>query len=114
MFMTDRDRTLIERLDRHPLLRARVESLLAVVENATGDCEKADAAERRVIEELRQMGDEALTAWAECGVEKSVGVAQAESDWRPGGKKTPLGHHLWSNRGGRTALAERDGHRAAV
>ena len=110
MYMTDCDLTLIERLDRHPRLRARVESLLAVVENATGDCEKADAAERRVIEELRQMGNEALTVWAECGVEKSVGVAQAESDWRPGGKKTLLVHHLWSNRGDRTALAERDGH----
>jgi hypothetical protein len=36
MFMTDCDPTLIERLDRHPRLRARVESLLAVVENATG------------------------------------------------------------------------------
>jgi hypothetical protein len=75
MFTTDRDQTLIERLDRHPLLRARVESRLAVVENATGNCEKADAVERRVIEELRQMGNEALTAWAEYGVEKSVGVA---------------------------------------
>lgn len=36
MFMTDRDQTLIERLDRHPLLRTRVESLLVVVENAMG------------------------------------------------------------------------------
>jgi len=41
-----------------------------------------------VIEELRQMGNEALTAWAERGVEKSAALAQAEPDWRPGGKKT--------------------------
>ncbi|MFO1434702.1 MAG: ISKra4 family transposase [Candidatus Competibacteraceae bacterium] len=84
---TDLDQTLLERLNRHPLLRARVESLLEVVEDAAGDYEKADAAERRVIEELRQMGTEALTAWAERGVEKSMAVAQAEPDWRPGGKK---------------------------
>jgi len=37
------------------------------------------------------MGHDALTAWAERGVEKSVVVAQAESDWRPGGKKNGIG-----------------------
>ena len=91
MFTNDRHPTLIERLDCHPLLRARVESLLAVVEDAAGDCEKADAAERRMIEELRQMGHEALTAWAERGVEKQAVLAQAEPDWRPGGKKNCIG-----------------------
>ena len=91
MFATDRDQVLCERLNGHPLLRARVESLLAVVEDAAGDCKQADAAERRVIEELRQMGNEALAAWAERGVEKPVVVAQAEPDWRPGGKKNCIG-----------------------
>ena len=114
MLTTDRDRMLLERLNRHPHLRARMESLLAVVEDAAGDCAKADAAERRVIDELRQMGHDVLTAWAERGVERSVVVAQAEPDWRPGGKKTVLVHHFWSDRGDRTALAERHGHRAAV
>ena len=88
MLTPDRNATLIERLDRHPILRCRVESLLRVVEDAEGDCEKADAAERRVIEELRQMGNEALTAWAERGVEKQTVLAEAEPNWRPGGKKT--------------------------
>jgi hypothetical protein len=88
---TDRDQMLLERLNCHPLLRARVENLLGVVEDAAGDYEKADAAERRVIEELRQMGNEALTAWAERGVEKSAALAQAEPDWRPGGKKNSIG-----------------------
>ena len=114
MFTTDRDQVLLERLNRHPHLRARVDRLLAVVEDAAGDCQKADAAERRVIDELRQMGHEALTAWAERGVEKQAVLAQAEPDWRPGGKKTLLVYHLWCDRGDRTALAERDGHRAAV
>ena len=91
MLATDRDPMLLERLNRYPLLRARVENLLGVVEAAAGDCEKADAAERRVIEERRQMGNEALTAWAERGVEKRVALAQAEPDWRPGGKKNSIG-----------------------
>ncbi len=86
-----RDPMLLERLNRHPLLRARMESLLGVVEDAAGDWGKADAAERRVIEELRRMGNEALTAWAERGVEKQVVLAQAEPEWRPGGKKTLTG-----------------------
>ncbi len=114
MLTTDRDRMLLERLNRHPHLRARMESLWAVVEAAAGDCATADAAERRVSDELRQRGHDALTAWAERGVEKRVGVAQAESAWRPGGKKTVLVHPLGSDRGDRTALAERHGHRAAV
>ena len=91
MLTTDRDRMLLERLNRHPHLRARMESLLAVVEDAAGDCAKADAAERRVIDELRQMGNDVLTAWAERGVERSVVVAQAEPDGRPGGKKNGMG-----------------------
>ena len=91
MSAIDRDLVLCERLNRHPRLRARVESLLAGVEDAAGDCEKADAAERRMIEELRQMGHAALTAWAERGVEKQTGLAEAELDGRPGGKKNSTG-----------------------
>ncbi|MCC9002678.1 MAG: hypothetical protein LM549_08665 [Candidatus Competibacter sp.] len=44
-----------------------MESLLAVVEDAADDWETADAVEWRVIEELRQMGNEALTVWADAG-----------------------------------------------
>ena len=94
MFTSDRDQVLWARLNRHPHLRTRVESRLETVENAAGDCEKADAMERRVIAELRQRGHEALTAWAKRGLEKSGVVAQAESDWRPGGKKTVWVHDL--------------------
>lgn len=46
MLTIDRDTELGERLTRQ--LRARVESLLAVVEDTAGDCEQADAVERRV------------------------------------------------------------------
>ena len=99
MSAIDRNQLLCERLNRHPRLRARVESLLAVVEDAAGDCEKADAAERRVIEEMRQMGNDALTAWAERGVEKRTAGAQTEPNWRPGGKKTVLVHDLRPDRG---------------
>jgi hypothetical protein len=53
-----------ERLNAHPELRAKFEVLLSVVENAQGDLIRADAAEQRVIEEIRQLGQVALQNWA--------------------------------------------------
>ena len=55
-------RSLEERLRDHPELRAKFESLLAVVENAAGDVEKAAERERRVTDELRQLGNDVLHA----------------------------------------------------
>ena len=59
------ERTLEERLGAYPELRARFEEMLAIVENADGDIVKADEAEERVIQELRQLGRSALQGWAE-------------------------------------------------
>jgi hypothetical protein len=56
---------LESRLKRHPHLRARLEGLLDIIENAGDDLEKASAAEQRVMEELRKMGNMALHCWAE-------------------------------------------------
>jgi len=56
-------------LDAHPILKARIISLAGLVENAE-TIMLADKAERRVIEELRGMGNELLTAWAEKRVEE--------------------------------------------
>ncbi len=43
----ERDTALLRKLKSHPLLRARLESLLAVEEDAAVALEKADAAEKR-------------------------------------------------------------------
>jgi hypothetical protein len=56
---------LESRLNRHPHLRARIEGLLDIIDNAGDGVEKASAAEQRVMEELRNMGNEALHCWAE-------------------------------------------------
>ena len=85
MLTLDRNETLIERLDRHPVLRSRVENLLRVVEDAEGDCEKADAAERQMIEELRQMGHEALTAWAKRGGREANNISPSGAGLVAGG-----------------------------
>lgn len=73
-----RPETLVARLEKHPHLQARIGALLDVVENSTGDAVKADEAEQRVAEELRQMGHEALQAWAE----RKQARVEAESERR--------------------------------
>jgi hypothetical protein len=87
------DHRLMEQLNRHPDLKARMESLLAVVEDAGDDLIKADAAEQRVIEELRQMGNEVLTGWASTRAGK-IPVLPAYADAAPlrrAGKKSSIG-----------------------
>lgn len=56
--------SLESRLNHHPELKAKIEALLLVVENAEGDLVKANEAEQRVIEEIRQLGQAALQGWA--------------------------------------------------
>lgn len=64
-------KSLEERLLAHPRLRERVERLIEVAENTSGDFQLADEVERRVIEEVRQMGLDVLQDWAERGVDDS-------------------------------------------
>jgi hypothetical protein len=55
---------LVERLAKYPHLRDRFEAILNVVENTTGELERADDAEMKAIEEVRKMGSELLQTWA--------------------------------------------------
>lgn len=57
-------KSLEERLNCHPELKTKIESLLSVVENTEGDLVKANEAEQRMIEEIRQLGQVALQGWA--------------------------------------------------
>ena len=67
---------LAARLDAHPILKARMMGLLDLVENAE-TIALADEAERRVIEELRGMGNELLTDWAQRRVAQTKHEAAA-------------------------------------
>lgn len=69
---------LAERLRQHPELQFRIEEYLDVVDNSNGDVAKADEAEHRLVELMRQMGQAALQSWAE---RKKIKV-EAESDKR--------------------------------
>lgn len=82
--------SLEQRLRAHPELKARVERLLEIVEDAGGDWQKADAAEQRVIEELRQMGQQILQGWAQGQEHKQSQEVEQKPGMRRKGKKTLL------------------------
>jgi hypothetical protein len=88
-------RSLEERLGEYPGLKAKIENLLGIIENSGGDVEKAAEAERRIIEELRQMGNEVLHDWARRQQQKK----EQEYDAKPGlnrkEKKTSTGTRDW-------------------
>lgn len=57
-------RVLAARLAAQPKMLAKVLEMLDLMENAQGDLRRADEAERRVTEILRETGQELLTGWA--------------------------------------------------
>ena len=56
--------SLEDRLRKHPALRARLEALLDMVEDESGQFERADDAEEFLISQLRSLGQEVLQEWA--------------------------------------------------
>ena len=70
--MNEQDSILIERLNQNPQLRKRMEELLNIVENTSGDGTDANNAEQYVIDELQKMGKDALHCWANNAVKKST------------------------------------------
>lgn len=86
-----RDQKFLASLQRHPHLRERMESMLRIAEDAEGDLEKADEAERRIIDEVRKMGNELLTGWAQTRIEKVDGAMRGEGKLARAGKKNSVG-----------------------
>lgn len=83
------DVELLSKLNAHPELRSRFESILSLVGNEGGSLKEADAAEARVIDEVRRLGQETLTAWAEQQVAETTAAAtRAPGIWREGKKKS--------------------------
>ena len=62
--MANKSLSLEERLTAYPQLKERLEALLAIVEDTNAEVKQADEAERRVIAEVRRLGNEALCSWA--------------------------------------------------
>lgn len=92
------ERGLEERLREYPELRARFEEMLAIVENADGDIVKADEAEERVIQELRQLGQSALQGWAERKQRRVQRESEGQREVTRKEKKTLLAHATGTDR----------------
>lgn len=83
------DERLLTRLNQHPQLRGRIERLVDLVEDVGDDLRKADDAERRVIEEVRRLGQEVLGDWADGQVAKRVDeLDRTPGVWRDGKKNS--------------------------
>ncbi|MCI0733994.1 MAG: hypothetical protein L0Y38_09270, partial [Methylococcaceae bacterium] len=92
--ITDRDQGLLDLLNAHPALRDRVEDLMQIVDDCEGTIEKADAAEQRIIEEVRKLGHAALTGWAERKSKRVENQLQGEPGLRPAGNKGRVENRL--------------------
>ncbi|MCI0419843.1 MAG: hypothetical protein L0312_11560 [Acidobacteria bacterium] len=91
-------RSIEERLKDHPELMERLHALADVVENVGNDLEKADQAERRVLEEVRQLGREVLQGWAQRQQRNKTHEALSKSpELKRKEKKLNLAHALRSH-----------------
>src|SRR5271155_843827 len=85
------DEALLAVLQAHPGLRARIVSIVSAIENCEGDLKEADAAEERIVEEMRLLGREALQGWAEKQVEVTEGEIRQRPHMHRQGKKKSAG-----------------------
>src|SRR5271170_5539238 len=80
------DEALLAFFQSHPSFRDRWASIVGAVGNLDGDLGEADAAEERLVEEMRPLGREALQDWANERVEaterESSGPSRDASPWK--------------------------------
>jgi hypothetical protein len=85
------DEAILKGLNANPIIKSRVASLLAAIEDAGGDLKEADAAEMRMIEEIRRMGQEAMQAWADRQIAVSEQEVRRDGGVHREGKKNSAG-----------------------
>jgi len=83
------DEELLERLRANPEIRERVEGTLLTVADEQGELGNADAAEMRLIDEMRQMGRASLSAWAQRKAKRETEAYRSRPGvWREGKKNS--------------------------
>jgi hypothetical protein len=85
------DQEILQGLNANPQIKSRIAALLAVVQNAAGDLKLADAAEMRLIEEIRCLGREAMQAWADRQVQECEQEIRQSGQAHGDGKKNSAG-----------------------
>ena len=85
------DEALLAFFRSYPGFRDRVASIVGAVGNLGGDLGEADAAEERLVEEMRLLGREALQGWAYERVEATERDVRDQTGMHRQGKKNSAG-----------------------
>ena len=85
------DAALLTFFQSHPHFRDRLASIVGAVGNLDGALEEADAAEERLVEEMRLLGREALQGWADKRVEATERDVRGQAGMHREGKKNSAG-----------------------
>jgi len=109
----DEDIKLLELLNRHPELKQRVRALADIAADSDGGLVRADEAERRVIEEVRCIGQATLHG------RKNGSHAASKRSCKPTGcvgrvKETLLAHHVRNHRGRGKAVSCGNAHQPSL
>ena len=92
--LSQQDRELLKRLNSRPDFKKRAESILSIAEDDGNGIVRADDAEKHIIEEVRQMGNEVLTSWSESRIDKAAADLPSDQAVVRCGKKNLLAQHL--------------------
>lgn len=90
------DEAFLAFLGAHPDLRDRFESIVSAVENSEGNLKEADAAEERIVEEMRLLGRQAMQGWAERQIEVTEREIRQQPHMHRQGKKNSSGIRHWA------------------
>nr|WP_294544896.1 hypothetical protein [uncultured Rhodopila sp.] len=85
------DEALLAFFQSHPELRERLSSIVGAVGNADGTLGEADAAEERLVEEMRLLGRQAMRSWADERVVATEQEVRLQPGMRRQGKKNSGG-----------------------
>jgi hypothetical protein len=85
------DEALLAFFQSHPDFRDRLAAIVGAVGNSNGDLGEADAAEERLVEEMRLLGREAMQGWAHKRVEATERDVRGQSGMHRQGKKNSAG-----------------------
>ena len=85
------DEALLAFFRSHRELRDRMASIVGAVGNAEGNLVEADAAEERLVEEMRLLGREALQGWADERVDTTEKQVRQQAGMHRQGKKNSAG-----------------------
>lgn len=69
---------LAEKLAQYPVLKQRFEELVMLVDNGDSEMQRADVAEQRVIDSMRNLGHEALSYWVQKQAEQASHQAKKQ------------------------------------